>query len=598
MKINHLLSVAIVASAILTSSCTRPAADEKPLIGVAFLIHGGFETRRDSGLWDSTLQIFSYDQNSFVYQRVIWNKAAWPMILNVGNAPKERGKYEFEFDRIGGHDPAMDYSRQQLADMTAALKAAESELGVRFITDYVNWIGNIPHLPQPRNIYQPGTPDGNVVNFCGATADNPDGWANCDPERYNTDGTIERMLAAGAEEIIVIDLTTSGVRFFKSNDVIRLSREVIAAHNAANGTDVRLRWLNDPADLMRDSYPDKPAGWTNALGAPEHDPRIALDDRPNPVSSDAEFARLHAEGILSQLNTGIDPASTGVLLINHATRQHNQLFDPKIDDTLILNANIEEQLLALSPRLQPDNIVGAWMGIKETNPQVEPRPPAFSNLERTRRMRGENLGHAYLYESDEIMPSGKWGYLYWDALEQLKNQGVSHIVVAFPQISVDSVLNLVELPNQIGKEIGYKNWLQFYALDYATYPDVGHPFADYWGIWVSKECPAGSEQDKTVPCCFEMGGCADGRPYPPARITAANKARNDLDPSLAYDVSEYGHLGYDPTQGSPDKNKPVQQQYTGTWATWSPPNTDPRVGQFLAKHVIDYLQLRATSSRQ
>ena len=56
-------------------------------------------------------------------------------------------------------------------------------------------------------------------------------------------------------------------------------------------------------------------------------------------------------------------------------------------------------------------------------------------------------------------PSGEWGYLYWDALEYLKNRGVKHIVVAFPQIATDSVLNLVEVPNQIAKEIGFKNWL-------------------------------------------------------------------------------------------------------------------------------------------
>ena len=46
----------------------------------------------------------------------------------------------------------------------------------------------------------------------------------------------------------------------------------------------------------------------------------------------------------------------------------------------------------------------------------------------------------------------------------------------------------------------------------------------------------------------------------------------------------------DPARGAPDKEKPVQEQYRGSWAIWTPPNTDPRVGQFLAGHVIDYVR--------
>ena len=86
-------------------------------------------------------------------------------------------------------------------------------------------------------------------------------------------------------------------------------------------------------------------------------------------------------------------------------------------------------------------------------------------------------------------------------------------------------------------------------------------------------------------CCFEMGGCADGRPYPPPRQTTG--ARGDLDPSLAYDVSEYGHLGYDPGVGAPDINSPVQNQYTGTWAMYQPPNDDIRIAEMLADYVLD-----------
>jgi hypothetical protein len=89
-------------------------------------------------------------------------------------------------------------------------------------------------------------------------------------------------------------------------------------------------------------------------------------------------------------------------------------------------------------------------------------------------------------------------------------------------------------------------------------------------------------------CCFEMQGCGDSlRPYPPPRQTPLNEVRSDLDPSLAYDMSDYGHFGYDPVLGPPDPNGPVQDQYTGTWVMYDPPDDDPRVGQMLAHHVLN-----------
>ena len=60
-----------------------------------------------------------------------------------------------------------------------------------------------------------------------------------------------------------------------------------------------------------------------------------------------------------------------------------------------------------------------------------------------------------------------------------------------------------------------------------------------------------------------------------------------MDPSLAYDLSDYGHLGYDPALGPPDQNNPVQNQYAGTWELYVPPSDDPRVGQMLANHVLN-----------
>ena len=114
-------------------------------------------------------------------------------------------------------------------------------------------------------------------------------------------------------------------------------------------------------------------------------------------------------------------------------------------------------------------------------------------VERTRNMRGENLGHAWLYETAKLLPAGKWGYRYWNALEYLKNRGVQHIVIGFPQIITDSVLQLVEIPNQIGKEIGIKTWAKWGTFDYTTYPGIGHPFADYWGMWVENALRSGGD---------------------------------------------------------------------------------------------------------
>ena len=582
------LAAALAGAALIIGCQAPPEAARK--IGVIYVFHGGFSERDPSSLWDATLQIFSYDPHSAVFQNVIWNDRIWPSLLDFGNAPKERGKYDFEYRRVGGRDPANDLTRERYRQLKENLESRESELGVDFIVDYASWLSADPtHHAFPRMLYVPGVEGGKPLTYCGEQpgSDGSDAWPGCDPERFNVDGTVERLLKQGVDSIVMIDLTTSGVRFFKTFDVVNLSRQVVAAWNQQTGDSVTVRWINDPTDLMTESYPDTPSGWTLSLGAPENDPKISIENRPNPVSSDPRLAEVHADGIVARFNPSVDVEETGVLLVNHATRVHNSLFDPKINDTLILNANIRDDLLNRYPGMKPEQIVGGWFGRKEVNPRVEAKPPKFDQRERTRRMRGENLGDAFLYDTVDESPTGWSGYRYWEGLESLKKQGLKHIVVAFPQIMVDSVLNMVEVPNQIGKEIGYRSWLRINELDMETYPEVGHPFADYWGVWVEKQCPLPGEQGEG-PCCFKMGGCPDGRPYPPPRITPVNEARDDLDPSLAYDVSAYGHLGYDATQGEPDENGPVQAQFRGTWDMWNPPNDDPRIAEMMADQIVAF----------
>ncbi len=586
--ISAMFAATVICSALLSTGCST-VADETPpptKIGVLYIVHGGFDEYSDAALWDSTLQIFAHDPNSIVYKSVIWNPKLWPRVLGFGNAPKEIGKYAFEVERIGGRDPAMTIVKDQLKDLNKALRKKQAVLNVKFVTDYVGWIDPDPaHLANPRLIYQsPNNPEVKM-NWCGKEGES--GWKNCDPERYNVDGTVERMLAAGVDQIVAIDLTTSGVRFAKTFDVIREARGVLDNYNEANNTQVKLHWVNDPTDLMTESYPVEPANWTYSLGEPTRDASVPLEGRPNPVAEDPLLASVHVTGIAKRFNPNVRAAKTGVLLVNHSLREHNQWYDPKVNDTLILNNNIKQQLLAAYPTMKEENIVGGWMGIKELNTDIVTTPRSKSQMERTRRMRGENLGHAWLYESHEVMPSGDWQYRYWEALERLRRQGVEHIVVAFPQIMIDSVLNLVEVPNQVGKELGVSNWLYINKGDKKRYPGVGNPFADYWGIWVTNVCPVESNPEQA--CCFEMGGCSDGRPYPPPRLAKAIKARNDLDPSLAFDLSAYGHLGYIAKNGKPDNNAPVQNQYRGTWAMWEPPNDDPAVIELLSSQVTDYI---------
>ena len=75
-----------------------------------------------------------------------------------------------------------------------------------------------------------------------------------------------------------------------------------------------------------------------------------------------------------------------------------------------------------------------------------------------------------------------------------------------------------------------------------------------------------------------MGGCNDPkRPYPPPRQSSSTTPRDDLDPSLAADLSDYGQLGYNPASGAPNPNAPVQNQYTGDLGNVPPSKRQSRV---------------------
>jgi hypothetical protein len=345
---------------------------------------------------------------------------------------------------------------------------------------------------------------------------------------------------------------------------------------------------------MRESYPTDPPNWTRSLGKPKVNPQIPLEGRPNPLIQDPLLTNSMVDGVIAGMNPDVAPADTAVLIVNHSIRDGNQAFDPKVNDTVKLDGLVKDELLRRYPDMKADNILGSWMGLKVENPNIEITRPGASKTERSREMRAESLGNAWLYLSDRELPGGDHQYRYWEALDMFRERGVEHIIVAFPQIVTDSVLNMVELPNQIAKEIGWKTWLRAENLDFETYPEGGHPFADYWGVWINISCkiPDGPEdelEDKTEPCCLTMGGCGTNQPYPPPRQTPITQARLDTDPSLGFDISAYGHLGYEQSKGAPDENRPVQGQYRGTWELWQSVNTDPRIGKLLAKQVVQLL---------
>ena len=190
----------------------------------------------------------------------------------------------------------------------------------------------------------------------------------CDPERYNTDEPVERLLKKGVTSIIMVDMTTSGVRFSKTFDVVQMTKLALNKWNKEHGTAIPLVWVNDPNNVMERSYPTKPEGWTRIKKTPEVDPQVPLEGNPNPIAEDPLLAQLFAEGIEKGFSASVPDNATGVILFNHALHDYNEYFDPKIDDTLILNKNIKALLIERHPDIDPDHIIGAFGGIMEINP--------------------------------------------------------------------------------------------------------------------------------------------------------------------------------------------------------------------------------------
>ena len=68
-----------------------------------------------------------------------------------------------------------------------------------------------------------------------------------------------------------------------------------------------------------------------------NNPMIDIQSYPNPVISDPRLADFHVEGIEQKFSQKIPIKETGILLVNKGIFPGNELFDPKINDTLILN---------------------------------------------------------------------------------------------------------------------------------------------------------------------------------------------------------------------------------------------------------------------
>lgn len=571
-------------------------ADEK--VGVLYVIHGAGRAQHLSQFFDAGIQIASYDPNSSIYKDMIWEPENWPGVVPL--ADRERvasllGLYRrstFEFSRLGNLQPALQITEARVASLRRELARLASTENTEFVVDWVAWItgsDDIEHLPYPRFIYNRDGASETAMRYCGGPGDGgapPDGkWPQCDPERYDVDGPMDRLVAAGVDRVVLVDTTVGGPRFSKTLDVQQMLARARDALLYDSDRRIPITWANDPGGLIAASYPKEPEGWTTSMGPPQADRKVPLAGRGNPVSDDPRFARIWTKGIVQAMSGSVPPEKTGVLLMAHGIYPGNQVFDPKINDTITLHGNIQEALLDRLPGLSAGNILGGWEGITQETDGM---------LQRTRAMRGEDLGHAYLYETDDSMPEGKWGLRYWEALERLKANGVEHIVVAFTHSINTTTVSHVGLPNQIAKEIGYRGFKPVADLTVPWWPGYDSPFADHWPAGAPLLCRSMAAPGKKAThheCCYELAGCSRGRAYPETRQTPPDQPMSRVDPALVFDVPPFGHLGYDPAEGAPDTDAPVQNQYTGTWSIWVAMDDDPDLARFLAQVVLASLRV-------
>ncbi len=73
------------------------------------------------------------------------------------------------------------------------------------------------------------------------------------------------------------------------------------------------------------------------------DSHVLLNGSPNPVASDPVIVDLHVEAIEDAFSSTVSDADTAVMLFNHALHDYNEWFDPKVNDTLIVNKGIKAQ---------------------------------------------------------------------------------------------------------------------------------------------------------------------------------------------------------------------------------------------------------------
>ena len=103
---------------LLINACSQYSSQLDPRdqniqrVGVLYVSHGGNEVFNEKGIWDVTVQIFSYDENSPLYRSILWNEEFWPKLLKYGKIAflknpkvifKNKRNIRFQFDMFHGN---------------------------------------------------------------------------------------------------------------------------------------------------------------------------------------------------------------------------------------------------------------------------------------------------------------------------------------------------------------------------------------------------------------------------------------------------------------------------------------------------------------